>query len=280
MLITVVVFGLIVGSFINAVVWRLHEQSTVNDKRIVRRTAYSVKELSITKGRSMCPNCGHQLAAIDLIPILSWLSLRGKCRYCHKPISAEYPIVELLTAALFGLSFYVLAPQGSAAVIYFGLWLYILTSLIILAVYDLHWMLLPDVVLLPAVAVTAAYLFGLVLSRQPLAMVTGPLIAGFGAGAGFYALAAITRGKGMGGGDIKLVFLMGLLLGIQKTATALFLAFLSAAIVGVGLIISARLRQVKRPHYIAFGPFLIAATIVARLYGQHIIALYLHASGL
>src|SRR4051812_13278636 len=86
-----IVFGLCLGSFVNALVWRVHEQEAAKKPN---------KKLSVLNGRSMCPHCEHELAAKDLIPVLSWLSLGGKCRYCHKPISKQYPLVELLTALL------------------------------------------------------------------------------------------------------------------------------------------------------------------------------------
>src|SRR5690606_15326595 len=102
-IIVLALLGLIFGSFVNALVYRLHEQSAQGKKQ---RTKGKVKnkQLSISKGRSICVHCKHELAWYDLIPVLSWLLLRGKCRYCHKPISRQYPVVELVTAAIFALS--------------------------------------------------------------------------------------------------------------------------------------------------------------------------------
>src|SRR5262245_41082320 len=100
------VFGLCWGSFVNAFVWRLHELET--NKRLSKSQK---KKLSILHGRSMCPDCHNELAWYDLLPVVSWLSLKGKCRYCGKPISWQYPFVEALTAALFVLS-YVFWPYG------------------------------------------------------------------------------------------------------------------------------------------------------------------------
>ena len=90
------VLGVCFGSFVNALVWRIHEQSKPKKKR-----AASDKELSVVSGRSMCPNCKHTLSTKDLLPVISWLTLGGKCRYCSKPISWQYPSVEMLTALLF-----------------------------------------------------------------------------------------------------------------------------------------------------------------------------------
>src|SRR5690348_8244818 len=102
--------GLGLGSFVNALVWRLHEQELAEEEPKHKRAKgkarqLSAKELSIVSGRSMCPDCHHELAPQDLIPVLSWLWLRGKCRYCSKPISWQYPLVELVTAALFIVSY-------------------------------------------------------------------------------------------------------------------------------------------------------------------------------
>src|SRR5260221_566501 len=98
-IVALILLGLTFGSFINALVWRLHKQNEDSAKE------QKVPNLSIATGRSMCPNCYHELAAKDLIPVLSWLSLGGKCRYCRQPISWQYPLVELLTAGLFTVSY-------------------------------------------------------------------------------------------------------------------------------------------------------------------------------
>src|SRR4051794_22477009 len=103
-----------IGSFINAAVWRIHtKKSIIND-------------------RSECPNCHHKLGFFDLIPVLSWLYLGGKCHYCHKPISAQYPLVELVTAGLFVLSYAQLNPAGRLGWLEFLAWLYVLSSLILM----------------------------------------------------------------------------------------------------------------------------------------------------
>src|SRR5690242_7308270 len=99
-----VVLGLCLGSFVNALVWRLHEQEEL---KIAKPKGWRkrLRELSIMRGRSMCPHCRYQLAVVDLVPVVSWLSLRGKCRYCSKPIGWQYPVVEAGVAVLFALSY-------------------------------------------------------------------------------------------------------------------------------------------------------------------------------
>lgn len=253
-------YGLLIGSFLNAWLWR---------------TAVGK---SIKRGRSQCPDCGHQLGAADLVPLLSWLWLRGRCRYCRGPISWQYPAIELVTASLFGVSYAVLRPDAVGEWVGLLVWLYLLASLIFLAVYDARHLLLPDKVLLPAIWVQAGYLVLLPISGQQAWAELLPFgLSAFVAGGIFYALVAISRGRWLGGGDIKLVFLMGLILGPAKTVLALFLAFNAAAIIGVTLIL---LKRKGRRDTIAFGPFLIAATICAFLVGQHLIDWYWSLSSL
>lgn len=283
-----VVFGLVFGSFINAVVWRLYQQSLEPKVKSLKLKAKSLKlkaqnpqssvEFSITKGRSICPECKHRLAAIDLVPVVSWLALRGRCRYCHKAISAQYPLVELLVGALFGLSAAALIGPTPAIlqIVNFGFWIYFLVVLVILALYDMHWYLLPDVVLLPAIVVGLARLLVLLIIGQSLLAVSSYILAALAVGVAFYSMAAVSKGRWMGGGDIKLVFLMGLILGWSKLAVALLLAFNGGALVGVMLI---GLKIKHRKDHIPFGPFLVGGTIVAMLYGQSIIEWYLRGMG-
>lgn len=262
-IIAVLILGLAIGSFVNAVVWRIyqgHRGQGIGDS----------SRYSVWTGRSMCPECKHQLAAIDLVPVFSWLWLGGKCRYCSKPISVQYPLVELATAGLFGLSY--LSLESLVTSLDLGLWFYFLTVLIILAVYDWKHYILPDKVLVPAIVVALAQIVVNSALSRDLAYGGWILVSGLVAGGAFYALAAGSKGKWMGGGDIKLVFFMGLLLGWPKIAVALLIAFNAAAIVGVTLI---ALKRKKRSDHIPFGPFLVAGTIIAMLYGSQIVDRYL-----
>lgn len=248
------VLGLLIGSFINAVVWRIHTHK------------------SIAHGRSACPRCHHQLGALDLVPVVSWLMLGGKCRYCHKPISAQYPAVELATAGLFALSYARLVPVGWTGWVAFGCWLYVLGSLIVLSVYDLRWMLLPDVVIFPAMAVALIPLIINFATGLPMQTWLGPIEAALLVGGAFYALAAVSDGKWMGGGDIKLVVLIGLTLGLHQTAVAMFVGFDTAAIVSLALLATG---VKKRRDHIPFGPFLAFGCVIAMLYGTTLLGWYL-----
>ncbi|HSX14529.1 MAG TPA: prepilin peptidase [Candidatus Saccharimonadales bacterium] len=245
--------GLMVGSFINAVVWRIHEHKP------------------IARDRSECENCHHKLGLWDLIPVFSWLFLKGRCRYCHKPISVQNPLVELLTGGLFMLSYIQLAPVSTLGRINFVVWLYVLGSLIVLSLYDWRWMLLPDVVMMPALLVALIPLVAAIATGQPHQVWLGPIIAALLAGGSFYLLAAVSSGRWMGGGDIKLVALIGLVLGLQMTVVAMFLAFTIAAVVSLGLI--ATKRKTRRDH-IAFGPFLALGCVLAMLYGHQLLNWY------
>lgn len=263
------VLGLCLGSFVNALVWRLHEQSKLKKKRVA-----SDKELSISRGRSMCPHCQHTLTWYDLIPVLSWLSVRGKCRYCRKPISVQYPLVELATAALFVVSylFWPLALHGLEIGV-FAVWLMVLTGLIALLVYDARWYLLPNRIIYPLTAI-AGLGAALRLAESHHLLVSGlNLVAAVGVGGGlFYGLFQISRGKWIGGGDVKLGWLLGLVVANPGGSFLfIFIAALLGTFASLPLLISKRL---KATSVIPFGPFLIIAAIIAQLFGTSILLWY------
>lgn len=258
--IIIIFIGLLIGSFLNVVILRTHAGE------------------EFVKSRSRCPHCRHELAPIDLVPVLSWLWLRGRCRYCKKPISYQYALVELITACLFLLIFNNFWPvSGVAELAALLLWLYVAGSLIVLAVYDLKWLILPDKVLLPLIAPAA--LIAIINSLhsgswQPL---LGAALAAVLFGGVFYGLAAVSGGKWMGGGDIKLAFVMGLLLGLKLTAVAMFVAFNLAAMIGLAFI---GLRRLNIKQQIPFGPFLIIGIFYALLFGHALIDWYFAITGL
>jgi prepilin signal peptidase PulO-like enzyme (type II secretory pathway) len=256
------VIGLCLGSFANALVWRLHEQD---------------KQLSIATGRSMCPHCKHTLAAKDLVPVLSWLSLGGKCRYCRKPISAQYPLVELAVAGLFVAS-YVWWPVAfdHAQTAIFVLWLALLTGLIALLVYDLRWFLLPNRLIYPVGGIAAAQtVITIATAPNPLTVLLNTILAVLVGGGLFYLLFQVSKGKWIGGGDVKLGSLLGLVAGTPaRSALFIFLASLVGSLVSLPLLATHRL---KRTSMIPFGPFLIVAAILVQLFGAGIIHWYRQA---
>ena len=255
-------FGLCIGSFLNCVVYRLE------------------KKQSFLKGRSYCPHCRHALSWLDLVPVFSFLLLKGKCRYCKKSISIQYLLIELMTGLLFLLIFnfqFTIFNEFSIfnfqTVVNFLFLLIISCFLIVIFVYDLKHYIIPDKVLFPAIAIVflEQLIFKFSLARRPMAegfLDFSHLWAGLGAGAFFLFFFLISSGRWMGFGDVNLAFFMGLFLGYPKILVALFSAFLLGAIIGVGLIIFGS-KNLKSE--VPFGPFLIIGTFIALFYGQEII---------
>src|SRR5665213_1923110 len=202
------VYGLVLGSFVNALVWRLHEQALETDKK--RPNRRRLERLSVSHGRSMCPNCQHVLAAKDLVPVFSWLWLRGKCRYCHQPISAQYPIVELATGLLFVAS-YIWWPEAYTfdgirytVVAQFIVWLALLVGFMALTVYDLKWMLLPNRLVYPLTVFGIAFAgLGTAMAEKPATALLEVALAVLIGGGIFYLLFQLSAGKWIGGGDVK-----------------------------------------------------------------------------
>jgi prepilin signal peptidase PulO-like enzyme (type II secretory pathway) len=259
------VVGLCMGSFVNALVWRMHEQS---------RKKQPSKELSILKGRSMCPHCRHELTAKDLIPVLSWLALRGRCRYCGKPIARQYPLVELSAAALFVLSYiwWPVAFSGPQTAL-FVLWLLLLTGFLALIVYDLRWMLLPDRMLAPLGVLAALWaVITIANADKPLIAFLNTVGAVIVGGGVFYALFQVSKGKWIGGGDVKLGWLLGLIAGTPaRSGLFIFLGALLGSLVSVPLLLT---KRAGRNTVIPFGPFLILAIIIVQLFGHDILSWY------
>jgi len=245
--------GLILGSFVNALVWRTH------------------KKKGILKGRSQCVHCGHQLAAADLVPVLSWLTLRGHCRYCKKPISVQYPLVELSAAAVFALS-YVLWPVDLAGGqwVLFATWLAISVGLLALAVYDLRFMLLPNKILYWTAVVAATGRLVYILGFEPDkldAVVTWALSVAVAAGL-FWLIYLVSVGKAIGFGDVRLGLISGTVL--ADPLLSLLMIF-GASVLGTffvlpGLVSKRRSIISKVPY----GPFLIASTFIVLLFGERL----------
>ena len=254
--------GLIAGSFLNCVIYRLE------------------KGESFLKGRSYCPICRHQLSWQDLIPLLSFIFLGRRCRYCHGAISWQYPLVELITAVLFILIFWKFEFVWNLE---FGIWnfysslfigyLFIIVSLlIIIFLFDLKHYIIPDRVVYPAILIALIFNFQFLISNN-FALFWGPVFSAAGAAGFFGAIVLFSRGKWMGAGDIKLAFLMGLFLSWPNILVALFLAFLLGSIVGIGLML---LKKKNFKSEIPFGPFLVSGTALALFWGENILNWYLN----
>ncbi len=284
------VLGLALGSFVNALVWRLHEQSreqraesrgkaegkkTKTAKLNPQPSTLNPADLSVLKGRSMCVHCKHTLAAKDLVPLFSWLSLGGKCRYCRKPISWQYPVVEAVTAALFVIS-YIFWPESSYAGVQssvnFIAWLVFLVGFVALLVYDIKWMLLPNRIVYPMLALAAALAVYNIVYAGDIEALYKTLISCAIAGGIFYALFVISNGRWIGGGDVKLGLLIGLVLGEPYLA---FLMLLTASTLGTAVILPPLLLKKLTPtSRVPFGPFLIIAAIITQLFGASVIEWY------
>lgn len=239
----VIILGLAVGSFLNVVIYRLHVG------------------VNFLRGRSYCPFCKHDLSAGDLVPIFSFIFLKGKCRYCRKRISRQYPLVELGTTIAF-LLLYLYFGLGAEFLVY----LLYACILIVIFVFDLKYLLILDKVSLPAIVVAALLSF-FVLEISWAYLLIGALVGG-----GFFFLQfALSRGKWLGGGDIRLGILMGMMLGIDKLILALLIAYFIGAIIGVILIVFGRK---KWKSQVPLGTFLTLATYVTIIYGERIIDWY------
>lgn len=241
--ILIFILGLVIGSFLNCVVYRTEKKRT------------------FLKGRSFCPHCKHVLSWQDLIPVFSFLILKGKCRYCRKKISFQYPLIELATALLFVL---IINLESSILNIIF---LFIISAfLIIIFVYDLKHLIIPDKFIYPAIVIS--FIYQLINLRLGI---LNNILAGLAGLFLFLSIVIVSHGKWMGVGDVKLVFLIGLLLGWPEILVALFISFFSGAIIGIGLI-SAKKKGLKSE--VPFGPFLVFGTFIALFWAVEIIQYY------
>jgi prepilin signal peptidase PulO-like enzyme (type II secretory pathway) len=271
-IVPLVVLGLALGSFVNALVWRVHEQE--HEARKKSPDKEYLKKLSVSKGRSMCPDCKHELKTKDLVPVFSWLSTGGKCRYCSKPISKQYPLVELATAAAFVASYlWWPEPFSDAQKAIFAFWLLVLTGLMALLVYDARWKLLPNRIMYPLGWIAAIMAMLVVASADsPLKAFVNVLLAVLVCGGIFYGLFQVSKGKWIGGGDVKLGWLLGLVVATPaKAFLFIFLASVLGTVFSLPLMASNKL---KRDSTIPFGPFLIIAAFLVLLFGSDFLDWY------
>ncbi|MGZ4689346.1 MAG: prepilin peptidase [Acidimicrobiia bacterium] len=242
--------GLLIGSFLNVVIWRVPNHE------------------SIVHPPSHCPHCNVEIAPYDNIPVLSWIILRGRCRHCGAPISIRYPLIEIGCSALwvamalrFGASWDLPA------------YLVLVSALLALSAIDLDTFLLPNKIVYP-LAGAMVVLFGLAaLLDDAGSDFVRALLGGVAAYAFFFTVMLISP-RGMGFGDVKLSFSLGVALGWLSWGSVflgLFLGFLLGAVVGVLLIAT---KVLTRKQHVPFGPFLAAGTVLAILIGQPILDLY------
>ena len=251
----VVVFGLLIGSFLNVVIWRVPRGE------------------SIVSPPSACPKCGKPITARDNVPVLSWMLLRGKCRNCQNPISSRYPIVELGTAVLFGLTALHFGPTWALPA-----YLYLAAISVALALIDLDVHRLPDAIVKPSYLVAAVLLALASWGEDDWPALLRAAIAGVILFA-FYFLLVLVYPRGMGWGDVKLAGLLGLYLGWVgwgALVVGAFSAFLLGGVFSIGLLLS---RRAGRKSGIPFGPWMIAGAIVGIAFGEQLWSTYLGVLG-
>jgi len=250
------VFGLSIGSFLNCVIYRLALPN------------FFWKNLGGLKGRSYCPHCKHNLGWQDLIPILSFVILKGKCRYCQKPISLQYPLVELATGILFLLIVFYFFSDFLFSIFC----LLISCFLIIIFVYDLKHYIIPDKIIYPAIAIALIFntFYSIFIINNSKFLIQS-LLSALGAASFFLIIVLVSRGRWMGIGDIKLAFFMGLFLSFPGILIALFSAFLVGAILGLWLVAFGK-KTMKSE--VPFGPFLVTGTFIALFFSQPLINWY------
>src|SRR3989338_386192 len=263
------IFGLIVGSFLNALIHRLHSGESMLERH------------------SRCPHCRHALPAADLVPILSFFALRGRCRYCRKPISWQYPLVELATAVAFVLVYFDVTTSAlgngkfpisnfqflnylPATTYQLIFYLVFACFLIVIFVYDLRHFLILDKVVFSASALALLYAFA---QGNFLEAALGALfLSGF-----FGIIYLVSRGRWIGLGDVKLGIFLGLLVPFPETLALFAIAYLAGALVGMGLIAAGRKKFSDR---LPFGTFLTFAAFIAMLWGKELVTWYLQLIGI
>jgi leader peptidase (prepilin peptidase)/N-methyltransferase len=244
LLATLGVLGLLIGSFLNVVIHRVPAG------------------LSLVAPGSACPHCDHPVRPYDNVPVVSWLALRARCRDCSAPISARYPLVELVTA---GLYVGVVASQDDAVRIALGLLL--VTALVPITLIDLERRIIPNVITGPAALAAVVAIAALDTDYLPEALIAGA------AGGGFFLVAAVLYPRGMGMGDVKLAGMLGLYLG-RAVAPAIFIALIAGVVVGAAVIARKGAKE-GRKTAVPFGPFLALGGVIAFFAGEDIVNAYL-----
>jgi leader peptidase (prepilin peptidase) / N-methyltransferase len=257
-LVVIFLLGLCIGSFLNVVIYRVP------------------KELSIAKGRSACTACGKTLGAWDLIPLFSYLGLKGKCRYCKEKVSPRYILVESIT----GLTFVGIFLRYGLSAEFFA-FSFIMSILIAVFFIDLEHMIIPDglviaglvggagLILYHGVVGFEYYGFGVSWWWPLLGMLISPVILiGIAlVGSLFFGGAEV-----MGGGDIKIYAPIGIFLGVEMVLVSLFFSFIVGGFVGGVLLIA---KKKEKGAHIPFGPFIVIATLITILFGKEMLMLYL-----
>ena len=243
--------GLCIGSFLNVCIYRLPSSMSI-----------------INPSRSICPKCNSAISFYDNIPVFSYLWLKGRCRHCQTPISLRYPLVELMTGIIAVDIFFMFGPTP-AGIIYF----IFISSLLVITFIDIDHQIIPDVITLPGIPI------GLVASFVLPAMTFKTSLLGMLAGGGSLWIVAwtyslITRKEGMGGGDIKLLAMIGAFIGWKGVVFTVFAASVAGTFVGITVML---VKGKNLKFAIPFGPFLSIGAMSYLFFGEKILAWYFHA---
>ena len=248
--------GLLVGSFLNVVILRM------NTGR------------SVVTGRSKCARCNRTLAWYELVPVLSFLVLRGKCRQCRIPISFQYPLVELLTAIVFVVSYTKIVIHGgftTLAWVSFFFTLVVASLLLVMTVYDLRHKIIPDSIVYPFILLALASVVWKTFT-VPQFSITGAIVDGVIVALPFFLLWYLSKGRVMGFGDVKLALGIGWLVGLSIGFGSILLAFWIGAV--VGLLLLGVTRKYGMKSEIPFAPFLVSGLFIASMWGITIQTLF------
>jgi leader peptidase (prepilin peptidase) / N-methyltransferase len=241
------IFGLCIGSFLNVCIYRLPESK------------------SIVHPRSMCPNCGAPIRFYDNIPILSYIALKGKCRHCSASIALRYPIVELISG-VFALGVYLKYGIRFEAFIYYAF----IATLLVITFIDIDHQIIPDVITLPGIPIFFAASFALVQITF-VESILGILVGGGSLFLVAWLYHLLTKKEGMGGGDIKLLAMIGSIIGWKGVFFTIFVASAIGTLVGILIILKTR-KTMKLA--VPFGPFLAIGGITYIFFGPQLINLY------
>jgi len=246
------IFGLVIGSFLNVVIYRLPRHE------------------SIVEPGSHCPSCGKPIKPYDNIPVLSYIILRGKCRYCHAVISPRYPVVELLTGFIFVLVYLKYGLSIDTLVL-----LILCTSLIAITFIDIDHRIIPDKISYPGTIIGFLSSF-FVSINNPINAIIGMLV---GSGILFltaFLYKAFTGIEGMGMGDVKLMAMIGAFLGWEAAIFTVIISAFIGSLIGIGFILFAG--KGKR-YAIPYGPFISVSVVIYLFYGKFLIDIYLRMIG-
>ena len=274
----VFIFSLCVGSFLNVVIYRLPKMMEQSWQQEYLEYFEPDKDhpeparFNLAVPRSRCPHCQHQLSALDNIPLLSWLVLKGRCRYCKVAIPKRYPLVELFTALI---SVVVAVHTGATGV---GL-LYLVVSWVLVALIfiDIDKMLLPDQLTLPLLWLALVAAAAGISKVDATTAIIGAAFGYLSLWSVYWLFKLLTGKEGMGFGDFKLLAVFGALLGWQLLPLIILLSSLVGAVCGIVLL---SMQGKDKNHAIPFGPYIAAAGFIAMLWGEQITQAYLATLGL